>query len=77
MKLDVRPSDFIPSHLQEALKVHLVYDVRGRMVEQYEAQANALHGAKALKTSYQYDGTTTRIIGMKEEVSTWDSAWDF
>lgn len=72
-----KPTDKIKSHGKEGLKVHIVYDGSNRMSEVYETLADAIHGQVALKTTYQYDGITTRITGMKEELSTWDSSWDF
>jgi hypothetical protein len=60
----------------EVVKVHHVYDGSDRLIERYEAVANAVHGAKCLRTDYTYDGASTRVVGMKESVSTWDSAWD-
>lgn len=72
-----RPADFVKSGPTEGIKSHMVYDGSNRLSEVYEAMADALNGATALKTSYQYDGASTRITGMKEELSTWNSAWDF
>ena len=69
-------SHLLKSHLNEAVKQYIVYDGTGRMIETYTALTNAIHGAVAEKTTYGYSGATTRVIKMKEEVSTWDSAWD-
>lgn len=60
----------------EIVKAHHVYDGSGRLIERYEALANADNGAPCLRTDYTYDGITTRVVGMKESTSTWSSAWD-
>ncbi len=60
----------------EYIKQHLVYDGSSRMIQVYEARANAVNGDTALLTTYAYDGVSTRISDMKETVSTWNSAWD-
>ena len=71
-----RPSDFIPSQLAEAVKSHSVYDISNRLSEFYVAMTDAAHGTSCLKTTYTYDGATSRIVGTKEQLSTWNSAWD-
>lgn len=60
----------------EYIKQHLVYDVSNRLIEVYEARANAVDGAYALKTTYAYDNTSLRVVSMKEESSTWTASWD-
>lgn len=61
---------------KEILKLFRVYDGSSRCIESYEAFANAENGAPALKTTYTYDGVTTNVLKMKEEMSAWSSAWD-
>lgn len=73
----VRPSDLVVPHQVEAIKSHFVYDSYMRLIESYTAMADAPHGSKALKTSYQYIGNSSKPSGMKEEISAWDEAWDF
>jgi hypothetical protein len=73
----VRPSDLVVPHQHEAIKAHFVYDEFQRLVESYTALSDADDGAKALKTSYQYVGTTSKVADMKEEIAQWDAAWDF
>lgn len=73
----VRPSDLVLPHQHEAIKAHFVYDAFQRLVESYTAMSEAEHGARALKTSYQYAGTSAKVLNMKEEIAQWDSAWDF
>jgi hypothetical protein len=73
----IKNSDFIQSFQKEGIKQHIEYDGSNRMTEVYEAMAYAEHGDHCTKTSYQYDGASNRVSGMKEEMSTWNSAWDF
>jgi hypothetical protein len=73
----VRPSDLVVPHQLEAIKSHFVYDQYNRLIESYTAASDASHGARALKTSYQFVGNGSKPAGMKEELSTWDAAWDF
>ena len=74
---DRKASDLVKSHLAEAIKQHIVYDGSERMSIVYTALAGALDGDQCGKTTYQYDGASTRVTGMKEELDVWDSAWDF
>lgn len=70
-------ADLILSSLKnEIVKAHHVYDGGNRLVQRYEALANAANGAQCLRTDYTYDGASTRVVGMKESQSTWNSAWD-
>lgn len=71
------PTDFILSHAKEAVKQRFGYDAQTRMAITWVALANAKHGDPCLRTDYLYDGTSTRVLGMKESLSTWDAAWDF
>lgn len=71
------PADELLNTLgREAMKVHREYDGSDRLEFQWETVANAVDGAPALKTTYTYDGASERVVGMKEELSTWDSSWD-
>lgn len=69
-------SHLLKTHAHEAVKQYIVYDGQGRMLTTYTALTNAAHGAVAEKTTYVYDGGSTRVIFMKEEIDAWDSAWD-
>lgn len=69
-------TDFIGSHLGEAIKSHSVYDISNRLTDFYTALTDAIPGTSCMRTRYTYDGITSRIIGTKEELSTWDSSWD-
>ena len=61
---------------KEYIKQYFEYDGSGRMTTVYEARANAADGAICLKTTYEYDGATTRIAKMAEEEAEWDADWD-
>lgn len=76
MSTDTKGDELLSSLGKEIMKVHRVYDGSNRLSENYETYANTVHGGPALKTTYTYDGATERVVGMKEELSTWDSAWD-
>lgn len=76
MAQDTNADEFLEALGKEVMKVHRVYDGSDRVSEHYETFANTIHGGPALKTTYTYDGVSERVIGMKEELSTWDSSWD-
>jgi hypothetical protein len=67
---------FIKSHAHEGCKQYLTYDASNRMEIVYEAPTDFENGAPCLKTQYVYDGTSTRVIKMKESIATWSSSWD-
>jgi hypothetical protein len=71
-----RASDFVSAHLQEAIKTHSVYDGSNRLIQFYAAIEQAKHGEQCALTNYTYDGASARVVGTKETLSTWDSAWD-
>jgi hypothetical protein len=60
----------------EYIKSYITYDFSDRMSVVYEARANALNGEPCLKTTYTYVIGTTRVEKMKEEETTWSSAYD-
>lgn len=76
MSQDSNADELLRTLGKEVIKVHRVYDGSDRVIEQYEALANAIHGGPALRTDYTYVGATTNVENMKESLSTWDSAWD-
>ena len=47
-----------------------------RMEYSYEAPTDIADGISCLVTQYVYDGTSNRVIKMKESVGTWDSDYD-
>lgn len=69
-------SDFIRPHQKEAVKQYIVYDGLDRMEYHYVATVDADHGDKCLGTQYAYDGTSGRVVKVKEFITTWDSTWD-
>ena len=73
----VRATDLVIPHINEAIKSHFEYDGFGRLLFSVTALADSDHGDRALRTDYQYLLTTNKVTGSKEELTTWDSAWDF
>ena len=76
MANDTNADELLQALGKEVLKLHRVYDGSNRLIEQYETFANTVDNGVALKTTYTYDGASERVVGMKEELATWDSAWD-
>jgi len=72
-----RASDFIKTQLSEGVKEHVTYDGSARITHHYTAPLSAGNGDPCLLTRYQYDGVTTRITDLVEEIGTWDGSWDF
>lgn len=68
--------DLVPSQMKDAVKMHHVYDGSNRLSIFYTAQVNAEDGATCLATKYTYDGTSNRVVGVREFLSQWDSDWD-
>lgn len=61
---------------KQLIKYHCSYDAYNRLSITYEAVTDAENGEVCLRTRYEYDGTSSRIVNMKEDNSTWDSSWD-
>ncbi len=59
-------------------KTFSVYEVATpfRITELYEAVTEAANGTPCTKTSFTYDGASTRILKTKEESFLWDATWD-
>lgn len=73
-----RTSIGISSLVKELIKQRFVYDLSNRVVEIYEAATDAKNGDPCVRTRYNYDlVVTSRVIGMVEEPSSWDSSWEF
>lgn len=68
--------DTLHSVKLEAMKLYRMYDATNRLVTQFDAPTQARHGDACLRTDYGYDGTTTRIVKLKESMAAWDSSWD-
>lgn len=69
-------SDLIKPHAHEAVKQYIEYDGFNRMSAVYVASAYAEDGDAAMKTEYVYVADSSRVVKMKESLTTWDSAWD-
>jgi hypothetical protein len=76
MGQDTNADELLQTLGREIIKVHREYDGSNRLQYNYEALANAANGGPAIKTTYTYDGASERVVGMKEELATWNSAWD-
>ena len=67
----------IKTQYSQFTKVFCVYDpVSFLLTEMYEAPTDAINGTPCTKTSYVYDGASSRILKLKEESASWDSSWD-
>ena len=71
-----KATDFILPHQKEAIKQYIAYDMLSRMEFHYVALADAADGDPCLATQYEYDGTSGRVLKVKEYLSNWDEAWD-
>ena len=69
-------TDLIKPHAAEAVKQYIEYDGLNRMLAVYVSSAYAEHGEPCMKTQYVYDADSSRVIKMKESLTTWDEAWD-
>lgn len=76
MASDTRVDEILQSLKNEIVKVFRVYDGGDRLIEQYEAVANATDGSPCLRTDYEYVGATTRVEKMKESLGVWLAAYD-
>jgi hypothetical protein len=76
MSSDQIADSILTSLKNEVVKVFKVYDGSDRLIEQYEALANAPDQAPCLKTEYTYIGATTKVEKMKESRGVWLAAYD-
>jgi hypothetical protein len=60
----------------EFVKQYIAYDSSSRPEYVYVAAAGAADGAPCSITRYTYDGTSSRVLKMKEYEGTWDSSYD-
>jgi hypothetical protein len=72
----LKPTDLVGSHIKEGIKQYLVYDGSGRLTDTYVAIEAAEDGDPCVRTQYEYDGTSNRVVKMKEAVAYWDATWD-
>ena len=73
---DTKVRDFLTSLRQEPLKLFRVYDAQNRVSIQYEAVTHAKDQDPCMKTVYQYDALSTRVLKCRESVDTWLAAYD-
>jgi hypothetical protein len=71
-----KATDLVGSHFDEAIKSFSIYDGSNRLSEFFVALAETKDGEKCMKTTYTYDGVTTRVLKTKEELADWQAAWD-
>jgi len=76
MSNDTNADELLRTLGKEVVKLFRVYDGSDRVIESYEALANAVNGGPALKTEYTYIGVTTNVEKLKESLTAWNSAWD-
>jgi hypothetical protein len=76
MSSDTAGDQLLNTLKNEIVKVFKVYDGSDRLIEQYEALANAAANAPCLKTEYTYIGATTKVEKMKESIGVWLAAYE-
>lgn len=76
-KKDTQSIDVIRSTLAIGVQTYSIYDGDGRLTSVYEAPTGAIAGTPCLLTQFKYAPSSTRVIGTKETVEEWDTAWDF
>lgn len=76
MSSDKMADNLLNTMKAEVVKVFKVYDGSNRVIEQYEAVANAVNNAPCIKTTYTYVGATNQVEKMKEERGIWLSSYD-
>lgn len=76
MSAKPKATDLVGSHFEEAVKTFSIYDVGNRLSEFFVALAETKDGETCMKTTYTYDGVTTRVLKSKEELAIWQAAWD-
>jgi hypothetical protein len=69
-------TDFVTTHMAEAIKTYSVWDMSGRLTDFYVALSDAPNGSQCMRTQYTYDGASTRVTKTNEVLALWDSAWD-
>lgn len=68
--------EFLTAIRQEPVKMFRVYDAGNRLVTQYEAVTHAKSNDPCMRTDYTYDGTSSRVVKLKESVDTWLASYD-
>ncbi len=66
----------LKTQAHELVKQHIEYDSRTRTEYVYTVHADALDGTPCSVVRYSFDGISSRVVYMKEYVSTWQAAWE-
>lgn len=68
--------EFLQGIRNEPLKMYRTYDGNNRVEYQYETLTHVLVGGPCMKTQYTYDGTSNRVLKLKETIDTWTLAME-
>ena len=68
--------EFLTAIRQEPVKMFRAYDGSNRLMLQYEAVTHAVSGDPCMKTEYTYDGTSSRVLKLKESVDVWSISYE-
>lgn len=71
---EIKVSDFLKSIKSEPLKLYRVFDGLNRVQYQYETITHMENNGPCMRTEYVYDGTSSRVVKMKETIDTWVTA---
>lgn len=66
----------LKTQAHELIKQHCEYDGSGRMIKVYTVKADAKDGTPCSVVNYAYDGLSSRVIFMLEDVAIWDTDWE-
>ena len=76
--MDSTTIENIRALLTSGVMTYAIYDANtGLMTHLYETQHDAIHGDPCLLTEYKYVVDSSDILGSRETVTAWDSAWSF
>lgn len=67
---------YLKTEASEFVKQYIAYDSSSRPEYIYVAPVDAANGAPCSVTRYSYDGTSSRVLKMKEYAGTWNSSYD-
>lgn len=73
---EITVRDFLANIRNEPVKVFRVYNTNNQLITQYEAVTHAKDSDPCMKTQYDYDGTSARVIHLKESLDTWLIAYE-
>jgi hypothetical protein len=66
----------LKTQAHELVKQHIEYDLQSRVEYVYTVRQDAADQTPCSVVRYSYDGTSSRVVYMKEYTGTWDSAWE-